>query len=87
MKRKLAIVAVVAGLVGFLLAGTEFSSSDPNIIASAFLVLCALLSIALGVAVWRKRKEVRIFDFTQLLIAAGAAGAVIGMALMVLAQN
>ena len=86
MKKSLGIVAIVAGLLGLLGAGTELSSSDPNIMVSAFLVLCALLSIALGVAEWRKRHQ-KIFKYTPLLLTAGIAGAVIGMALMVLTLN
>ena len=57
MRKSLGIVAIVAGLLGLLGAGTELSSSDPNIMVSAFLVLCALLSIALGVAEWRNRHK------------------------------
>ena len=86
MRKSLAIVTILAGPLGFLGAGTEFSSSDPNIMVSGFLVLCALLSIALGVAEWRKRHQ-RPFNYTPLLLTAGIAGAVIGMALMVLALN
>ena len=85
MRNSLGIVAIVAGLLGLLGAETEFSSSDPNIMVSAFLVLCALLSIALGVVAWSKKGK--IFTFTPLLLTAGIAGAVIGMALMVLALN
>ena len=85
MRKSLGIVAIVAGLLGFLGAGTEFSSSDPNIMVSAFLVPCALLSIALGVVAWRQKGDIN--KYTPLLLTAGIAGAVIGMALMVLALN
>ena len=85
MRKSLGIIAIVAGLLGLLGAGTEFSSSEPNIMVSAFLVLCALLSIALGAVAWRQRGQV--FNFTPLLLTAGIAGSVIGMALMVLALN
>ena len=86
MRKSLGIVAIVAGFLGLLGAGTELLSSDPNIMVSAFLVLCALLSIALGVAEWRNRHKPP-FNYTPLLLTAGVAGAVIGMAPMVLALN
>ena len=88
MKESLGIGAIVAGLLGFLGAGTIFSSSDSNIIigAGAFLVLCSLLSIARGVKTW-KQKSLKIFNYNPLLVTAGIAGAVTGMALMALAFN
>ena len=85
MRKSLGIGAIVAGLVGFLGAGTLYSSSGSNIMVSAFIVLCAILSIALGVVAWRQKGEV--FSYTPLLATSGIAGAVVGMALMVMALN
>lgn len=83
MRKSLGIVAIVAGLLGLLGAGTELSSSIPNIMVSTFLVLCALLSVALGIVAYRQKGDIR--KWLPLLLTAGIAGAVIGMALMVLA--
>ena len=84
MRKKLGVSAIVAGLLGcFLGAGTIFSSPDSNIMVGAFLVLCSLLSIALGVWAWRQKGDIPNFD--PLLLIAGIAGAVIGMVLMALA--
>ena len=85
MRKSLAVIAIFAGPIGFLGAGTEFLSSDPNITVSAFLVLFALLSIALGVVVWRQEGDIQWY--APLLFTAGIAGAVIGMALIVLALS
>jgi len=85
VRKSLGIGAIVAGLVGFLGAGTIFAASSSNILVSAFLSLCALLSIALGIVAWRQKGE--IFNYAPLLATSGIAGAVVGMALIALALN
>ena len=83
MRKKLGVGAIAAGLLGcFLGAGTIFSSPDSNIMVGAFLVLCSLLSIALGIWAWRQEGDIPNYD--PLLVIAGIAGAVIGMVLIVL---
>ena len=90
MIKSLGIIAIAAGLLGFLGAGTIFLSPDSNIMVSVFLVLFALLSIWRGIVATRHRGNVN--SWPPFLLTAGIAGsiigmAVIGMALMALTFN
>ena len=85
MRKSLGIGAIIAGFAGFLGAGTTYLSSNSNIMVSVFILLCAFLSLALGVVTWRQKGEV--FSYAPMLATAGIAGAVFGMTLIVLALN
>lgn len=76
------LLGIGAFIADFLGSSTIYGSMNTKIIANVFLPLGALLSLYLGIVTWKQKGEV--LSYATLLATAGIAGAVFGVALIVL---
>lgn len=86
MNERLALcIAVIIAVVGFFRGAWLYSMSDAILalqgtVAAVLILLCAPLSLYLGIATWRRKKGV--LSYVILVATSGIAGVALGLSLM-----